>query len=63
MASYTALDLAEFLAGGDGELDDLHPDCPKIGIAGPHADGTLSAIAYVDGAEVSRHRVIITPES
>lgn len=44
--TYTATDLARFLAGSDNDCDDGHDDCPHLSIRGPRPDGCLLVDVY-----------------
>lgn len=44
--TYTATDLARFLAGANNVLDATHADCPHLSIRGPRPDGALLVDVY-----------------
>lgn len=59
-SSYSPRDAATYLAGGDGER---HDAMPRIGIAGPFEDGSLSMRVYDDdhtGDVLAEFRITVT---
>lgn len=44
--TYTATDLARFLARANNHCDDDHDDCPHLSVRGPRPDGYLLVDVY-----------------